>query len=88
MFWCFDIICLLNLLILFFLIGIILKNLPKRDFEEQEIKDAILSILTEKYSEKEMKKKKLLNKVLLERESERMDGHGNYRSRVNKEKII
>jgi len=42
----------------------------------------VKKVLAQKYNEKVLKKKKLINKVKIERETERTDADGNYRSRV------
>jgi hypothetical protein len=60
----------------------VFKNLPKKNFDEEDIKEVIRTVLREKYTEKILKTRKITNKVKLERETERLDQNGNPKSRV------
>lgn len=62
---------------------IVLKNLPKKYFDEDDLKKVILETLAQKHNAKVIKTRRLVNKVMIIREKERVDEDGNLRSRVN-----
>lgn len=64
------------------LIEIIFKNLPKKDFEEEELRAVITKVMAEKLDEKTLKKKKIINKIKVEKEKDRVLADGALRSRV------
>lgn len=59
-----------------------MKNLPKRDFDEEELRDVVMKILSEKFDEKLLKKKKIISKIKVEREKERVYADGVSRNKV------
>ncbi len=61
---------------------IIFKNLPKKDFEEEELREVIMKVMAEKFDQKILKKKKIINKIKVEKEQDRVLQDGTLRSRV------
>jgi len=60
---------------------VLLKHLPKKNFDEDRLKDLIHTVILNKYPEKKLKTMKITKRVELEREKERLDADGKPRSR-------
>ena len=60
---------------------IVMKNLPKKYFNEDDAKKVVLEVLAKKHNAKVIKTRRLVNKVMIIREKERVDEDGNLRSR-------